>query len=146
MKAESEEPPDYDALLRVWESNQKCQAIPFDDFRLMAMEGWERVKQPQGTGKLAEALAEADRRGRLPASERYVDDRLKRLVGLCAVLQEQKAGAAFHLAANPLADELGIDQTTAARWLRLLVRDGVLVLVSKGHTGRASEYRCRLTL
>ena len=66
---------------------------------------------------------------------------IKRTVALCAVLQARAGQQPFFLAANPLADEFGVDAATVARWLRLLVRDGVLVVAAKGRRGKATEYR-----
>jgi hypothetical protein len=45
--------------------------------------------------------------------------------------------------ARVIADLLGVPHAQVARWLRMLVIDEVLELVTKGERRRASEYRFR---
>jgi hypothetical protein len=137
---------DESLLREYFRANMKAlTGLPWDEFRLLVMEGLDKVKSPLGTGPLHDALTEADNLPPPISASRYVIPAIKRVVGLCAVLQKRKGKDPFPLASNPLADELGgIDPSTVARWLRLLVRDGVLELKGeKGHSGRASEYHFR---
>jgi len=141
LKAEGRQADDL-FLDEFFQQNHKAlKGLPWDEFRLMVLEGMDRVTSPLGTGPLRDALGEADSRPALPGVVRYVLPGIKRTLALCAVLQQRAGTLPFFLASNPLAEELGVDPATVARWLRLLVRDGVLKLVKKGHTGWASEYR-----
>src|SRR5262249_53689054 len=134
--------PDDQALADFFKANEKAlNGLPWDEFRLLVMEGLDRVKTPLGAGPLGEALVAADSRPAPPSAARYVIPEIKRTVALCSVLQERAGQQPFFLAANPLAEEFGVDPGTVCRWLRLLVRDGVLSLVQKGNRGRATEYR-----
>ena len=134
--------PQDQTLADFFKGNEKAlNGLPWDDFRLLVMEGLDRVKTPLGAGPLGEALAEADSRPFPPSATRYVTPEIKRAVALCAVLQEHAVQQPFYLAINALAEEFDVDAATASRWLRLLVRDGVLSLVKKGNRGRATEYR-----
>jgi hypothetical protein len=133
--------PDDTAVRMAFRSDERFSSLNQDEFRLVLLEALERTKSPLGTGPLAEALFTADAR-ELPAiAERYSDPRLRRLVGLCNVLQEQAGSKPFYLAAVSVAEETGVRTATVNRWLRLLVRDGVLSRVNRGHSGKASEYR-----
>jgi hypothetical protein len=120
---------------------KELDGLGWDEFRLMVLEGLDRVKAPLGGGKLAEALAEADRLPLPACAIRYAAPGLQRVVKLCVVLQGRTDPEPFPLAANPLADELRVDPSTVSRWLRLLMRDRVLSLGRRGNRGRANEYR-----
>ena len=76
------------------------------------------------------------------AAERYEDESLRRLVGLCAELQRRAGnGEPFYLACRAAGAQLSIDHKLANKWLRLLVRDRVLVEVEKGKRRRATTFR-----
>jgi hypothetical protein len=140
LKRDHRDMPSDAELRRYWESDRRLRAIPWDDFRLRVLEGWTRVKHQSGTGPLSQALATADQRP-VQCVQRYENPQLRRLVSLCAVLQERAKEKAFPLASEAVAEEFKVPQPTVSRWLRLLVQDGVLGLTFKGHTGKASEYR-----
>jgi hypothetical protein len=62
LKAEGRQADDP-ILHDFYVANKKdLDGLPFDDFRLLVMEGTEKVRSPLGRGGLAEALAEADSR------------------------------------------------------------------------------------
>ena len=102
--------------------------------------GWERVKYPHGAGPLAEALNRGDA-AEPPACAAEYGEAARRLAGLCRELQRVAGDGPFYLAYRSTGDLLGIDRNRAGRLLGMLVADGVLNLISKGRTGRASEYR-----
>jgi hypothetical protein len=141
LKGTRPDPPDEDELRGLRDSGSLLRSIPWDDFRLLVLEGWGKVRQSRGEGRLGDALAEADRRPLPRSAERYEQHQLRRLVGLCAVLQERAGNATFFVASNAVAEELDLSPTRVSRWLRLLVLDQVLIIVKRGHTGKATEYQ-----
>ena len=75
----------------------------------------------------------------------YEQEGVRVLVAFCRELQRASADAPFYLSCRTASRLLGVDHNTAARWLRLLVIDGILLEVSKGGKARtarkASRYR-----
>jgi hypothetical protein len=98
--------------------------------------------ESQGVEFLTGALSVALQSPR-PAAARYHLERLNQLVMLCAELQHLAGDRPFFAGCRDLGKVLGVSFQVANKWLRRLVMDGVLVLISKGSqaTRRASEYR-----
>jgi hypothetical protein len=78
-----------------------------------------------------------------PKAARYHLDGLNQLVRLCRELQRVAGDRPFFISCRNAEAVLRVPFQTAAKWLRRLVRDGVLKRISKGSpaTGQASEYR-----
>ena len=83
-----------------------------------------------------------------PGSEKLLDDRLKRLAGLCHLLHQAnlaKGHDGFHLSCRTAAGLFGVKPMDAWRWLGCLSKNGLLEQVKKGTQqsagGVASEYR-----
>ena len=83
-----------------------------------------------------------------PGSEKLLDDRLKRLAGLCHLLHQAnlaKGHDGFHLSCRTAAELFGVKPMDAWRWLGCLVKQGLLEQVKKGEkfstSGVANEYR-----
>jgi len=77
-----------------------------------------------------------------PEAELFEDERARRLVGLCRVLQAEAGDQPFYLSCRTAAFVLGVeDHHTTASWLFCLVSAGVLIEVSKGAGMKASRYR-----
>jgi hypothetical protein len=76
-------------------------------------------------------------------AERYHLDGVRTLVALCAELQRLAGDRPFYLGCRDAGRLLGVPFQRAAKWLRRLVHDGVLVKVSTGTkvSGKSSEYR-----
>jgi hypothetical protein len=139
---------DFDALrpiIREWHR----QALPY--IRTKAWEetwadfvvGWERVRCPAGQNSIAHAYQRA-LRAELPAVARqYNTPDLQLLVSLCRELQHDAGSDRFFLDQLTAARLLGTHQGTISRWLRMLVADGVLELVSRGSraTQQANTYQ-----
>jgi hypothetical protein len=102
---------------------------------------WQKCEHSIGSGPMAEALREADRAGYPLCAQQYDSERVRRLVGLCRELQQRAGDKPFYLASRTAAMLLGGSAEQAARYMILLCVDGILKRVTKGHTGRASEYR-----
>jgi hypothetical protein len=116
---------------------------PFEETWLDFVEGWQRVKFPAGTGPLEALWSKALAEALPPAAMVYEQEGVRRLVALCNQLQRAAGQATFFLACRTAGALLGVDHTTAWRWLRLLEVDGVLRRISTGstRTHRANEYR-----
>jgi hypothetical protein len=83
-----------------------------------------------------------------PGSEKLMDDRLKRLAGLCHLLHQANLAQGhdgFHLSCRMAAQLFGVTPMVAWRWLGCLCKQGLLEQVKKGEkfaaSGVASEYR-----
>jgi len=83
-----------------------------------------------------------------PGSEKLMDDRLKRLAGLCHLLHQANLAQGhdgFHLSCRTAAQLFGVTPMVAWRWLGCLCNQGLLEQVRKGEkfstSGVASEYR-----
>jgi hypothetical protein len=77
------------------------------------------------------------------ASNAYHLDGLRLLVALCRELQRLAGDNPFFLGCRDAGRLLGVSFQRAAKWIRRLSRDGIIIRVSKGTqaSGKASEYR-----
>lgn len=132
-------------ILRQWHK----KALPFirtkefDESWFDFREGLQRVKYPAGQGPLEKALERATS-GPLPSlALRYDLLVVRTLVALCNELQRLHGNDPFYLDCRTAGQLLGIPHVTAWRYLRGLVNDQVLQLVSIGSqlSRRANEYR-----
>jgi hypothetical protein len=102
--------------------------------------GWPKVKTP--FGESMEAVIEQARQEPDPECVTKCQSQETRLlIRICKVLQRRAGDAPFFLAARAAGEATGLDKDTANKRLGLLRETGILELVKKGHTGRASEYR-----
>ena len=78
-----------------------------------------------------------------PAAQKYEQSGLRVLVAICRELQRAAGTNPFFLGCRTAGRLLGVDHTTAWRWLWLLKQDGILHVVEKGDHAkrRASRYR-----
>jgi len=106
-------------------------------------EGWGKVKHPKGEEPIAMLLAKADAAELPEVAREYEQEELRRLVALCRELQRACGDGPFYLASRTAGELLGIDHSTASRWLRGLQIDGILRLVVRGsqREHKASRYR-----
>jgi hypothetical protein len=79
----------------------------------------------------------------LPVMDRYDTPEVRRLVGLCYLLQKRAGGQSFFLACRTVGRLAGCHYTTAWRWLWLLERQDVLLRTGTGTQAskKANEYR-----
>lgn len=106
------------------------------DFR----ESWNAVQYPIGKDPIAAMYAQALSKPLPLCADKYEQRQLQTLVALCRELQNSKGTAPFYLAGRVAAQQIGVDHKTAARWLKMLVMDGVLKLDERGTRHHASEY------
>lgn len=138
---------DLDWAIREWHR----QALPvigtpeFEETRFDFEEAVENVKFPAENADriLTESLAEADAKPLPECAERYEGDAIRRLIALCAEMQKKHGDSPFFLSCRSAGGLLGIKHTTAALYLRGLVRDRVLTEVERSPRGslRAIRYK-----
>jgi len=112
----------------------------FWDFK----EGWDKVRWAAGVDPVRVALELAMKDDTPECAKHYDNPKMMLLVALCRRLQESAGKSPFFLACRTAGDQLGIPYRAAARWLRGLVFDGVLVVTDKHKGGadrRAHRYR-----
>lgn len=107
-------------------------------------DGWERVQLPLGETCMTEVLARARLRIAPAKVLLFESDGLTLLCNLCAELQAQANGPAFYLSTRKAGEMIGVDHTTASRYLRILRRLKLLVVVTQGTLGprgKATRWR-----
>jgi hypothetical protein len=116
---------------------------PFEETWIDFLRGWPRVKFPRGAEPLADVLDRAKVADLPEVARRYEQRPLRLLVAICRELQRTAGDDVFFLSCRTAGRLVGVDHTTANRWLFLLVAEGVLAEVAKGDRTkrRASRYR-----
>ena len=76
-------------------------------------------------------------------AEDYDQDELRLLVALCRELQRSAGGGPFYLSCRTAGRLLGVDYSTANRWLFLMANDGILEVAEPGNRAqrKAARYR-----
>lgn len=132
-----------EAILTVgkqWQTANKDHLLPDHDYNAELIDKLSLVRNPAGA-VLAEVLACAKDSPDIPQTVSFREN-LQLLAKLCRELQRRAGDHTFFLAGRSAARLLGEPHTTVASWLRgFCGRLGLLKLVSRGVTGRASEYR-----
>ena len=115
---------------------------PFEESLIDFLKAWSKVKYPAGAGPLDALLRKARRTALPPCGQRYEQAEMQLLVKLLAEMQRVAGDKPFFLSCRSAAKVLGVSHDTTARWLFLLVTQGVLALVTKGERSRrrAAEY------
>jgi hypothetical protein len=114
----------------------------FDSTFIDFADAWERAEYPIGAGPLQETFMNSLTQSLPKCAEKYDCDSFRRMVLLCRQLQQQAGDKQpFFLACRSAAEVLGLSHNLANRWLRFLVRDGILEVISKGTRHKASEFR-----
>jgi hypothetical protein len=116
---------------------------PFEETYIDFLRAWPKVKHPAGSGPLADLFQRASAAPPPSVATGYEQEGLRLLVSLCRELHRAADPGPFFLGCRTAGTLLGVDHTTAWRWLFLLKEDGVLELVSIGSqsTHKASRYR-----
>ncbi len=116
---------------------------PFEETWIDFLKCWPKVKFPKGSEPMAEIVEKARRLPPPSAATKYESPRLQLLVAICRELQQSAGGEPFYLACRTAGRLAGVDHSTAARWLWLLVHDGILAEAEKGDRTRrrATRYR-----
>ena len=100
-----------------------------------------RVKFMKGCGPMTEMMELADSSPLPRCAENYESERIRRLVKLCYVLQENAGDEAFFLTCRGVAEVLGVSPTRANAYLHMLCGDRIIERVMKGRPGKGSQFR-----
>ncbi|HUT91382.1 MAG TPA: bifunctional DNA primase/polymerase [Thermoguttaceae bacterium] len=138
---------DLENYVRIWHDLGLARGVigtvPYDDTRGDFIYGWPRVKFPKGLEPMALIFEQAKRAPLPAAASRYECENRQLLVAWCRELQRASGDQPFFLGCRTAGKLLGVDHTTAWRWLSLLQHDRIIVQVEKGDRSkrRASRYR-----
>lgn len=104
--------------------------------------GWTRVRLPEGSDALSQAMERAES---LPPPEWSADyaPKCRLLASLCRELQRTAGQEVFFLGIARAGQCVGVDKVTAWRWLKAFVADGILDCVEVGNQTRARASRFR---
>jgi Bifunctional DNA primase/polymerase, N-terminal len=108
------------------------------------VQAWKRVKVPANEGLINRAFQRAVATEPPPIAIRlYGEGPIVLLAALCRELQRIVGDGEFFLDCRTAGGLIGVDHTTAWRWLEVLCADGVLKAGAKGSkaTKRASRFR-----
>jgi hypothetical protein len=136
---------DLEPYVRRWHelALDQIRTKAFEETWIDFLKGWPNVNYPRGREPMAKVFERA-RANPLPkVAERYEQQALKMLVAVCQELQRGAGDGPFYLACRTAGRLLGVDHSTANRWLFLLTTEGVLEEVQKGDRKqrRASRFR-----
>ena len=119
---------------------------PFDETWIDFIHAWPKVKFPRGKEPMI-AIPERAKHSPPPAvAQNYEGDGLRLLIAICRELQNVSGNKPFYLACRTAATLLDLGENgfvTAWRWLSLLVHDGVIEEVERGHRGKRRASRSR---
>ncbi len=88
-------------------------------------------------------LERAEREPMPEVAEDYDQDELRLLVALCRELQRSVGGGPFYLSCRTAGRLLGVDYSTANRWLFLMVSDEILAVTEPGDRAKRKAARYR---
>jgi hypothetical protein len=136
---------DLKSHMRLWHAaatpfiKTKAWEESWSDFQ----NAWSRARIPAGESSFEQLLKNVKSLSIPPCAEEYDQLEVHCLVALCRESQRLVGDAAFFLGARTAGDALGVDKSSAARWLKMLCEDRVLRLVQPGtlNSHQASEYR-----
>ena len=117
--------------------NHKQFEISFADF----CDGWDRVRYPGQSGPIGQVFERARSQPLPPEAMQFPCQTPRLLVALCCKLQREAGDEPFWLDERTVAGLLGVNQTTANHWFRVLRKRRILERIAKGSPGRASHYR-----
>ena len=118
--------------------NTKEFLVSWADF----LTAWPKIKHPFGQ-QLNQIVMAAKKITEIPKSlikEGY-GDHTKNLIKICMALHQYHVPEPFFISARQAGKLIGIDFTDAAKILKALVQDEILVEVSKGVGRKASRYQ-----
>ncbi|WP_442485888.1 hypothetical protein [Aeoliella sp. SH292] len=115
----------------------------FEETWIDFLKGWPNVLYPLGKEPMALVFDRARCAETPIEAEHFEQPELRLLVAICRELQRGAPSRPFYLSCRTAGRLLGVDHTTASRWLFLLEAEGVLAVVEKGdrRTRKASRFR-----
>jgi hypothetical protein len=117
---------------------------PFLEVWADFVQAWKKVKVPVGEGVIHKAFVRAKKSGPPPmVTELYGAGPIGLLAALCRELQGTVGDREFFLDCRTAGRLIGVDHTTAWRYLEVLCADGILKAGAKGSktTRKASSFR-----
>jgi hypothetical protein len=141
------DPQNLRSIVQEWHRRAKpvIRTKAFEETWIDFLQGWPKVRFPKGTGPMDVALDRAKAAQPPPEALSYEQPALRRLVGLCRELQRGAGDGVFFLACRTAGRLLGVNYSTAWRWLSLLESDRLLCVVERGQPGvyRATRFKYR---
>ncbi len=137
----------YDGLqLRTameWWFKAACRIIgtkDWDESWSDFLHAWDNVRTPFGES-MQVVLEKAKMAPNPECAAQFDGEPTKLLIRLCRELQHRSGEKPFFLDCRSAGEAIGTNKDSAHKRLRLLMKMSVLERVTKGHTGRASEFR-----
>ena len=138
------DPRDLRPIVEAWHKRALpvITTEPFEETWIDFLQAWPKVKYPKGAGPMDVIFERVAASNPPEVALRYEQRQLRQLVSLCRELQRHSGSDPFYLGCRTAGRLLGVDHTTAWRWLFLLKAEGVLRESEKGGQG---EHRHRAT-
>lgn len=133
--------------VRLWHNEGVRRGLigtePFDETRINFLQAWPKIRFPKGEEPMTAIFQRATRSALPSVANRYDEDGVRLLVGLCRELQRAAGRSPFFLGTRTAGRLLGVNHVQAWRWLWLLTHDGILEVVEAGDHAkrRATRYR-----
>jgi hypothetical protein len=112
----------------------------FDETWADFIRAYEIARHPLGNSLVDVAASRVDMADLPPVSSAYDSDRVRWIIGLCAILAELNGGRQFFLSSHDLAGRLSIAPVQAYRLLKMLEFDDVIRCVKRGNAHAANRY------
>lgn len=137
------EPKTLKPIVREWHrlALTTIRTKSFDESWMDFLKAWNSAKLPKW--KICpEEILNAVKSEPLPeAAKDYDDPVVQRLVKLCQVLQREAGDSPFILSCRKAGEWLGVGYKIANKWLRMLVLEKVLSIVTPGTETKAHRFR-----
>ena len=140
---------DLEPYVRRWHELGLAKGVigtkPFEETWIDFSQAWPKVKFPKGEEPMAAIFRRAQEAELPHAAQKYEQEGVRLLLALCRELQRASGENPFFLGCRTAGRLLGVDHTTAWRWLFLLQRRRDIEEVEKGSRSsrRASRWRYR---
>jgi len=116
---------------------------PFTETWIDFLKAWPRIRYPKGEDPMTAIFERATQQSLPEVAEDYDQDELRLLVALCRELQRSAGGGPFYLSCRTAGRLLGVDYSTANRWLFLMANDGILEVTEPGDRAKRKAARYR---
>ncbi|MEN1679875.1 MAG: bifunctional DNA primase/polymerase [Planctomycetota bacterium] len=116
---------------------------PFEETLIDFLRGWDNVKFPRGQDPMSVIVERAMNAPEPIEAAPFEQPQAKRLVAICRELQRAAGDGPFYLSCRTAGGLVGVDRQTAWRWLFLMEKTGLLVVVTRGSNSsmKATRYR-----
>lgn len=139
---------DLEPYVRRWHDRAKrfITSKEFEESWIDFLRAWRpgAIKFPKGSKPVLQLLFDRAVCAGVPdVALHYDGEKCRLLVGLCRELQRATGSAPFYLSCRTAGNLLGVEHSTAWRWLFLFTVDGILEIVSRGSQAshKASRFK-----